>query len=488
MNMRRMLFIVIPALFIMNNAVSFFIFQSGRTVQQSYNLMLNRVLLYKQADEQTKGSLRAINVYLQDRSESSLAAYKQQRDELRKLHTSLSAQSTIPAADLIVRSYRNMLHTFILQAADIVEASNSPSPLAYADFYEEAEQTAGFIQEEGHYLIDQELSYYQPLYRQILIQTDVMNYWGVVVFILNTVISVMFAYWISLRITRPIKQLVQTARSISNGNFQIAPPPLSARNEFRILSEAFVHMQNNLKELIVKEKESLEKDRLVKELELEVLQNQINPHFLYNSLNVLSKLALLEGAEQTSDLTVSLSNLLRYNLRKLDRPVTLRDEVEHAKEYFIIQQARFRERIRFETDIEEGGLDVLVPMLTLQPLLENVFVHGIEGREEGALIKLTITCKPDETWIAISDNGIGMSAEVRESLLHFDSERPLGRREQEKGHSTGLGTRNVFRRLELFYGRKDMITIHSEPGQGTTVMIRIPAKKEERNVSPTDRR
>ncbi|MFX3636595.1 MAG: sensor histidine kinase [Candidatus Pristimantibacillus sp.] len=491
MNMRRMLFIVIPTLFILNNAVSFFIFQSGRTVQQSYNTMLDRVLLYKQIDEQTQDNLRAINVYLMDRSEGSLTSYKGQRDELKSLQSSLSAQNTIPTTDLTVRSYRNMLNTYILQEDRILDALSSQSPLAYAPFYEEAEHTAAYIQEEGHHLIDLELSYYQPLYRQILTRTEVMNHWGVAVFILNTVISVMFAYWISLRITRPIKQLVRTAKQISDGNLDVSPPEMSTRNEFSILSEAFVHMQNNLKELIVKEKESLEKDRLVKELELEVLQNQINPHFLFNSLNVLAKLALIEGAEQTSDLTVSMSNLLRYNLRKLDQPVTLRDEVEHAKEYFIIQQARFRERIRFVTEIEEAGLDVLVPTLTLQPILENVFVHGIEGMEEGAVIKLTISCKPDETWVAISDNGVGMSAEVRESLLHYDTERPSAsvHGDHRKGHSTGLGTHNVFKRLELFYEQKDMINIHSEPGQGTTVIIRIPAAgKEDGYVSPTDRR
>ncbi|KRF10708.1 sensor histidine kinase [Paenibacillus sp. Soil787] len=487
MNIRRMLFIVIPVLFILNNAVAYFIFESGRTVQQSYNVMLDRVLLYKQIAGQTQGNLSALNVYLMDRTENSRKAYISQRDELNHLRESLSAQgTTIPTTDLTLRSYRHMIDTFIGQEAGVMEALNNQGSLAYAAFYEEAEQTAAFIQTEGHQLIDLELSYYQPFYRQILIQTEVMNHWGVAIFILNTLISVLFAYWISLGITRPIKQLALTAQQISEGNLQAPPPQISERNEFGMLSNAFGRMQENLKDLIMKEKESLEKDKLVKELELEVLQNQINPHFLFNSLNVISKLALLEGAEKTSDLTVSMSNLLRYNLRKLDRPVTLRDEVEHAKEYFTIQQARFRDRIQFATDIDESGLDVYVPMLTLQPLLENVFVHGIEGMEEGAEIKLVIACGPNEVRVAISDNGIGMSEEVRESLLHFESEPLLG---QEKGQSTGLGTRNVFRRLELFYGKKNLVDIHSEPGRGTTVLIRIPAAgKEDGDVSPTDRR
>lgn len=486
MNIRRMLFIVIPALFILNNAVAYFIFESGRTVQHSYNVMLNRVLLYKQIDGQTQGNLRALNVYLMDRTEKSRKAYIRQRDELRHLRESLSAQvKTIPATDLTVRSYRNMIDTFIGQEAEVIEALNSEESLTYTGFYEEAERTATFIQAEGHRLVDLELRYYQPFYRQILIQTAAMNHWGVAIFILNTLISVLFAYWISLRITRPIKQLSYAAQQISDGNLQAPLPPISEHNEFGALSKAFGQMQDNLKELIVKEKESLEKDKLVKELELEVLQNQINPHFLFNALNVISKLALIEGAERTSDLMVAMSNLLRYHLRNLDRPVTLREEVEHTRQYFAIQQARYRDRIRFITDIDESGLDVAVPLLTLQPILENVFVHGIEGMEEGAEIKLIIACGTGEVRVSISDNGAGMSEAVRESLLRLDSEPRLV---HEKGQSTGLGTRNVFRRLELFYGKKDLVDIRSELGRGTTVLIRIPAEgKEDGDVPPADR-
>ncbi|MGZ9585998.1 sensor histidine kinase [Paenibacillus marinisediminis] len=486
MNIRRMLLIVIPSLFVVSNAVAFYIFQSGITVQQSYNMMLNRVLLYKQIAEQTQDNLRDLNVYITDRSDLSREAYIRQRDELKLLRESLSALNTIPSTELTVRSYNHMIDTFMEQEDSVIQALSRTDSLAYATFYEEAEQTAAFVQEAGHDLIDLELSYYQPLYQQILDQTKQMNYWGVAVFILNTLISVMFAYWISLRITRPIEQLTRTAQQISNGNLQAPIPQINEHNEFGILSRTFEHMQDNLKELIEKEKESLEKDRLVKALELEVLQNQINPHFLFNSLNVLSKLALLEGAETTSDLTVTMSNLLRYNLRKLDRPVPLRDEVEHAKEYFTIQQARFRDRIRFVTDIDERGLGVCVPVLTLQPLLENVFVHGIEGMEDGAEIKLVIACEPEEVRVSISDNGIGMSEEVRKSLLQLDSEPSP---EHNKGQSTGLGTRNVFKRLELFYGKKDLIDIYSEPGHGTTVLIRIPAaEKEGGDVSLNDRR
>ncbi|KRE97688.1 hypothetical protein ASG89_29220 [Paenibacillus sp. Soil766] len=487
MNIRRMLFIVLPALFILNNAVAYFIFHSGRSVQESYNVMLDRVLLYKQIAGQTQDNLRAMNGYIVDRSEGSRLAFIREKEGLEALQQKLASQQTLSATDhLTFRSYTHTVDTFMAQEAGVIQAASSPDTLAYTAFYEEAERTAAFIQEEGYQLIDLELSYYQPLYRQILVQTEEMNQWGVVIFILTTLISILLAYRISWGISRPISQLVQVAQHMSNGDLHAPIPHLPVEHEFGVLARAFGHMQDNLKALIVKETEGLEKDKQLKEMELEVLQNQMNPHFLFNSLNVLSKLALLEGAEQTSDLTVTMSNLLRYNLRKLDRPVRLRDEVEHAKQYFTIQQARFRNRIQFVMEIDEGGLDVPVPMLTLQPILENVFVHGIEGMEEGAVIQLTITQGSGETLVAISDNGVGMSEEIREALLDVDGEPQVTR---ANGQSTGLGTRNVFKRLALFYGQKDLVRIQSDPGRGTKVFLRLPAEgKEVGDVSLTDRR
>ncbi|TRY17632.1 HAMP domain-containing protein, partial [Geobacillus sp. LEMMJ02] len=128
--------------------------------------------------------------------------------------------------------------------------------------------------------------------------------------------------------------LVHAAKNISAGQLNTRIPRFDGHDEIGLLGQTFQHMIENLRILISKNMEILEKEKLVRELELKALQSQINPHFLFNTLNAISKLAYIEGAEKTSELTVSTSNLLRYNLRKLDQPVTLREEVEHAKEYF----------------------------------------------------------------------------------------------------------------------------------------------------------
>lgn len=485
MKLRTKLIIFIPLLLILSNSVSFFIFQSGKTVQQSYNVMLDRILLYKEIAAQIDSNLRALNYDLLDQSDASHEAYLHERSTMKQLRASLAVQPSSPAAEGFVRNYRHLLDTFAEQEAAVLAARTEPNTLKYVPLVEELEATAGFIRDEGHQLIDAELRYYQPFYRQIFVHTEAMYRTGAIIFVVNTLISVVVAYWISLGISKPIQALIRTARSISQGNLQTKTPAFPSHHEFSALSEAFSRMQTDLQHLMERDKASLEKDRQLKELELLALQNQMNPHFLFNSLNVLSKLALLEGAERTSDLTVSMSNLLRYNLRKLDQPVRLRDEVEQAKEYFTLQQARFRDRIQFVMHIDEAALDVLVPVLTLQPILENVFVHGIEGMEAGAMVTLSIERLKQVVLITIEDNGGGMSEETRQALLRTDAEAPQAR---QGGQSTGLGTYNVFRRLELFYEEQHLVDIHSELGVGTKVMIRLPLNgKEELHVPIADR-
>ncbi|MNZ79552.1 Sensor histidine kinase YpdA [compost metagenome] len=323
--------------------------------------------------------------------------------------------------------------------------------------------------------MDAELSYYQPVYMQVQLESGRMYVLGSAIFVINTIISVLIAIWISRSITIPVGQLVKRAGQIARGQLRPKSAVQRSRDELGLLSDSFEKMSDELLNLIEREKEHVERDRLVKELELQALQSQINPHFLFNTLNVLSKLALLEGAEKTSDLIVSMSNLMRYNLRQLDQPVTLGEELEHVKEYFVILQTRFRNRIQLKLNIDQSVLHVPIPALTLQPLVENAFQHGLERMEKGGTIQLSMAAAGDHIRIVITDNGAGMDEDTRQALLRLEAE-PGG------SQSTGLGTRNVFKRLQLFYGTEDLVSINSSPGNGTTITLLIPCAKEDDKV------
>ncbi|WCF07443.1 histidine kinase [Paenibacillus thiaminolyticus] len=476
MNIRTKLFVFIPLLVILVSAVTYFIYFSSRTIQESYNMMMERILLYKQIAQQTEQHLRTLSRYLIDQKETTYDELAIQQEELLAMKANLAKQAETDSNDISVRNYDHMLDSFLEKVEEVLGATDVRGLRSFAVLYEDTEKIAGFIRDQGQSLVDLELSSYQPYYRQILHNTQQMNKIGLALFGVSLLLSMVFVIWLSRSISRPIHMLVRTAKQIAKGNLQIAPPVFRQDDEFRILSEAFRHMLANLRKLIAKDMEHLERERLVKELELRALQSQINPHFLFNTLNALSKLALIEGADRTSDLTVSVSNLLRYNLRKLDTPVTLREEVDNTAEYFSIQQARFRERIRCEMSIEERALGQYIPCLSLQPIVENAFIHGVEGMEEGAAVRVSITRSDTEVTVTIADNGAGMDEATRASLL---GEGEADARSRGEAHrSTGLGLQNVFKRLQLFYGRQDIVELESVIGRGTTVRLRLPIYEE----------
>ncbi|MBE1445542.1 sensor histidine kinase [Paenibacillus sp. OAS669] len=495
MTIRTKLLLFIPLLVLLANAVTFFVFQSEKIVQTSYDRMMHRMLQYKQSAQTAEQTLKSLYGYLLNPEGTDTTELERGQAELAAIREELSAQLPSSLQPSELTSYVHMLDTLKEQEQASLSSSLEHSPSMALSHYEEAESTLGFIREAGQALVDLELSSYQPAYQQLQVENNRLNRLGAAVFIVNTLLGIGLALWISGSITGPVRRLLRMAQRVSKGQLESASeaaPPRS-EDELGILSDTFQQMMADLSVLIEKDKESLEKDRLVKELELKALQSQIQPHFLFNTLNVLSKLALIEGAEKTSDLIVSMSNLLRYNLSKLDQPVTLKDELDHLKEYIAIQQARFRDRVRFEMDIDASALSAPIPALTIQPLVENAFLHGIERMEQGAMIRIAVRWDAEGVCLAVEDNGAGMSEDVRQRLLHLEGNvRPaVGEAsEQAKKPSTGLGTANVFKRLQLLYGRNDLVDIQSKPGEGTRILIRIPDRKESESndVSSVDSR
>src|SRR5690606_16254769 len=177
--------------------------------------------------------------------------------------------------------------------------------------------------------------------------------------LLTSLLLLIATYWFSLSITRPIQQLTVAASELSKGKFD-KEITVKTNDEISFLAKTFDHMRNNINNLIqqMKEKAKLERELqqnkiILQESHFRSLQSQINPHFLFNTLNTLSKKAYLEGSEEISDLLVSVADLLRYNLKQIDRSVTLRDELMIVKQYMEIQKARFTDRLQLQEDIDE---------------------------------------------------------------------------------------------------------------------------------------
>ncbi|GAC1391024.1 MAG: hypothetical protein NVS4B11_14940 [Ktedonobacteraceae bacterium] len=211
----------------------------------------------------------------------------------------------------------------------------------------------------------------------------------------------------------------------------------------------------------------------LKEAKLRALESQVNPHFFFNTINIIAKLAFLEGASGTEEMAYALADLMRYSLRRpsdSDGLVTLRDEIEHARQYLLIQSTRYRDRLMLNFEIDDTALNIRVPLLSIQPIIENAFVHGLEPSERPGQFLLSVQRAREYVVISVQDNGIGISSEQVHKLLADEADDS----DHWSAHTTGLGLTQVRDRLRYYYGEKCQLVIESELGSGTTVRLLLP--------------
>lgn len=215
-----------------------------------------------------------------------------------------------------------------------------------------------------------------------------------------------------------------------------------------------------------------ELETLLKATELKALQSQVNPHFLFNTLNTIARLAMLEGASQTQEVAYALSDLLRNNLRDMDRLRTVEEEMKSVQDYLTIQKVRFGERVQSSIQIAPEIFAARLPALTLQPLVENAIIHGLEGRIEGGEIRIGGNLYENEVNLEISDTGIGVDEGTIAAIFREEKRR------KSQGQTTGLGILNVHKRIRHYFGGQYGVTMQSRLGVGTTISIRFPYQTE----------
>ena len=221
---------------------------------------------------------------------------------------------------------------------------------------------------------------------------------------------------------------------------------------------------NKLNQLLESENDHLRIKELLTKTELKALQSQVNPHFLFNTLSIISKTAYIENASQTVDMLESTTALLRYSLDNMCNPSNLEKEIDSIHNYLYIQSTRLGQRITLRFDVEPDLPNVPMPALILQPIVENAIIHGVFHMETGGEVKISAKRRKDFICIEIADNGVGMPAETIAKFLADNDDTDI----------RGIGILNVKKRLAFFFERKQLLEINSSPGSGTTVTIFIP--------------
>ena len=239
---------------------------------------------------------------------------------------------------------------------------------------------------------------------------------------------------------------------------------------------------------------SYDKNHLInvskKQAEYLALQNQINPHFLYNTLEGIRSEALLAGLDSVAEMTEALATFFRYTISQVEHLVTLEDELANIENYYYIQQFRFGDKlalhIEYEHDEEWDELDILqfrLPKLTLQPIVENSIYHGIERKIGRGNLVIRICISNERLRIRISDDGMGMAEEKLKLLNEKLRRLTLDDVQEENGKKGGIALVNVNNRIKLLFGEEYGITFYSREGAGTDVMITLPLVRESAKAS-----
>lgn len=230
--------------------------------------------------------------------------------------------------------------------------------------------------------------------------------------------------------------------------------------------------QNLVNKIIKLEEENAALRKSLSDLELHTLQFQINPHFIFNTLNAGQQIAMMEGAENTSEFLDKFASLLRYNIKKIDNPVTLMEELENVKSYTYLLKARYKDWIKVIFNIQLNIPKLTMPALIFQPLIENAFIHGIGDLEREGIISITVRRSKEGVQVIVEDNGKGMSQETIKEIFVESKNHSETVKFSEK--SAGIGLRNVVKRLNLFYKRRDLVRIFSDADNGTRIVFTLP--------------
>lgn len=302
----------------------------------------------------------------------------------------------------------------------------------------------------------------------ITLQTDRLNRYIYLTLLVALLLMLLLSWVISQNITNPIRKMIVSMKEFERGQW---PEPLTTNNQDEI--KDLIEGYNNMLTSTIKltddiigrqlENQIIEVD-LVK-TQLHLLEAQINPHFIHNTLNSMNYLALVKGNKELSTLIESFNKLLRMSMAIDVSYVTVAQEVENIKDYAHIQNIRFEDAFIIDTIIDPSALMGKIPKLILQPIVENAIIHGILPSGRQGHILIAIRKKANMLMITITDDGIGIPQERLEAILNRDKKGSLAKH---------IGVQNVFDRLQLYYGSGIDVTMKSTPGNGTTTIIMIP--------------
>lgn len=425
--------------------------------------------------------------YLNIQSQDALAAFNRNREVFEAMIGEIDDTITDHPARRMERNIRNLAVSWLELTDSAIQAKQRHDVTSYKASYVEIQKLYTYLLAYIRGLDDLRFKANSENYDVLYQYLRYLELFMTAVLIGVTCCLMVLLYGIIGTFTRPLEKLAGKAKEVGRGNFGISLEEPAGEDEVGTVTAAFNQMIVSINDYIKRIRESMEleikmKERelamenLLKDAQLKYYQAQINPHFLFNTLNAGQQLAMMEDAERTYAFIENMASFFRYRLKSNGEVSTLREEIELIDSYMYIMNVRYSNEIHLEKAIDIRLLDILFPGMVLQPVIENALRHGLGGVEWEKRIWFSVGQENGEAVIRIRDNGMGISEETLENLRTGN----IPVQEEKELSGNGVGLANVRERLRLYFDRTDVMAVESDgEGKGASVTIRVPVLRRD---------
>ncbi len=419
--------------------------------------------------------------YLENKGTSALEGYYEADQAYRDCMNNIG-EGHGKAMSMMQKNILNQSERYLMIVGETVQAKRGRNVEKYKNGYEESLVMYADLQNCIYSLNNEQFKTNTDNYYVLLSSLRYMEIISIAILVFVGIINILALFLLTGSMTRPLTELSHAADRVAGGDFDVDIESPVGDDEIGRVSRAFIGMVGSMQLYIGEIKESMLRESRMKESELKMqtrmreaelksLQAQINPHFLFNTLNAGAQLAMMEGADKTTEFIQNMADFFRYNIKSSDKDVSIEEELSLVDKYIYILNVRFDGEIHYRKVIDESLNSIRVPSMILQPIVENAVNYGIRNIEWEGHIDLKTYREGDLVYISIADNGIGMSKEKISQILSGDGVAA----DPDKNDSNGIGLGNVIERIRIFTGREDVMEIHSEgEGKGTEFIIKVP--------------
>ena len=416
--------------------------------------------------------------YLNSKTSDSLEEFYRNEQTYSQLVQDMSDEVTGATFQRMERSIRHMSEEYLDLVSQTIEAKRGRNVEKYRVRYENATQMYEYINTYIYSLNNEQFRSNSENYSRLSAAFRNFEMVSVIALSIVIVVSVSIVVKLTGEIISPLKDLAVTADEVAGGNFDTELLQVQSEDEIGVVTGAFNQMLISIRQYLESLRESMEirrslmeKELLMeahlKDAQLKYLQAQINPHFLYNTLDAIGWLCEEERCQDAVEMVNALAKLFRISISKGHELIPIEKEVEHARSYLKIQNFRYKNQFSYEFQVEEDCLQYYCNKITLQPIIENAIYHGLDRMVDEGRILIRIYSEGEDVVFRVEDNGVGMSEEQCRSILH-----------KEPGDNSGIGIKNVNDRIKIYFGKEYGLSIESELDEGTTVIIRMPKVEE----------